>query len=111
MVLQKRVKLITVVIVAVTLIVCALLVMDRLDGDIRVVQGKAKEAEVELRTVQRIQGEITTEIANMDKESYIIARAREMDYLMPGEMLFVVVNPEALVDDPSAVVVEEWKNP
>ena len=78
-------------------------------GDIRVVQGKAKEAEVELRTVQRIQGEITTEIANMDKESYIIAKARELDYLMPGELYFVVVNPEVLEDSPENAIVEELK--
>lgn len=111
MVLHKQVKLITVVIMAITMIVCALLVMDRLDGNIQVMQGKVKNAELELRQVQQKQGEITTEIANMDKESYIIARARELDYLMPGEMRFVVVNPEVLTDDPAGVQVEEWQNP
>lgn len=111
MVLHKQVRLITVVIMAITMIVCALLVMDRLDGNIQVMQGKVKGAELELRQVQQKQGEITTEIANMDKESYIIARARELDYLMPGEMRFVVVNPEALMDDPAGIRVEEWQNP
>ena len=109
--MQKSVKLITVVILAVTMIICALLVVDRLDGDIQVMQGKVKSAELELRQVQQKQGEITTEIANMDKESYIIARARELDYLMPGELRFVVVNPEVLMDDPADVRVEEWQSP
>ena len=61
--MHKQVKLITVVIMAVTMIVCALLVMDRLDGNIQVMQGKVKNAELELRQVQQKQGEITTEIA------------------------------------------------
>lgn len=111
MILQKKVKLITVVIIAVTMIICALLVIRRLNGDIQTMEGMVKGAELELRAVQQKQGEITTEIANMDKDSYIIDRARELDYLMPGEIRFVVVNPEALTDDPAAFVVEEWQQP
>lgn len=109
--MPKRVKLITVAIVAITLVVCAVLVINRLNGDIRAMERKAKDAELELRKVQQLQGEITTELANMDKESYIIAKARELDYLMPGELRFVVVNPEALTDDPDGIIVEEWQQP
>ncbi len=109
--MQKSVKLITVVILAVTMIICALLVVNRLDGDIQVMQGKVKDAELELRMVERLQGEISTEITNMNKDSYVIAKARELDFLMPGELRFVVVNPEVLADDPAQAVVEEVTNP
>ncbi len=107
--MQKSMKVITVVIVAVTLVICALLVVNRLNGDIENMQAKVKDAELELRVVQNLQSDINTEIANMNKESYIIAKARELDFLMPGEMRFVVVNPEVLEDTPEEAMVEEVK--
>lgn len=107
--MQKKVKLITLLIAAAALIVCALLIARRLDGDIRSMQDKVKEAELQLRMEERLQGDINAEIANMNKDSYIIAKARELDYLMPGELRFVVINPEVLADDPSGAVVEEVK--
>lgn len=100
-------KLITVVILAITLVICALLVINRLNGDIQNIQSKLKTAELELRVVENLQGDINTEISNMNKESYIIAKARELDFLMPGELRFVVVNPEVLADAPDEAVVEE----
>lgn len=100
-------KLITVVILAITLVICALLVINRLNGDIQNIQSKLKTAELELRVVENLQGDINTEISNMNKESYIIAKARELDFLMPGELRFVVVNPEVLADAPEEAVVEE----
>ncbi len=109
--MQKHVKVITVVILAVTLVICALLVVNRLNGDIENMQNKVKAAELELRVVENLQGEINTEITNMNKESYIIAKARELDFLMPGEMRFVVVNPEVLADAPENAVVEEMETP
>ena len=87
----------------------ALLVVNRLNGDIENMQAKVKDAELELRVVQNLQSDINTEIANMNKESYIIAKARELDFLMPGEMRFVVVNPEVLEDTPEEAMVEEVK--
>lgn len=105
--MRKRVKLITVVIIAVALVACALLLMDNLDQQIDSLKADVKQAEVALRVAQQEQSEIKTEISNMNKDSYIIARARELGYLMPGEIRFVVVNPEVLGDDPGAAVVEE----
>lgn len=105
--MRKSVKLITVVILAITLVICALLVINRLNGDIQNIQSKLKTAELELRVVENLQGDINTEISNMNKESYIIAKARELDFLMPGELRFVVVNPEVLADAPEEAVVEE----
>ncbi|MBQ4639951.1 MAG: septum formation initiator family protein [Clostridia bacterium] len=105
--MRKRVKLITVLIIAVALVACALLLMDNLDQQIDSLKADVKQAEVALRVAQQEQSEIKTEISNMNKDSYIIARARELGYLMPGEIRFVVVNPEVLGDDPGAAVVEE----
>lgn len=105
--MRKRVKLITVLIIAVALVACALLLMDNLDQQIDSLKADVKQAEVALRVAQQEQSEIKTEISNMNKDSYIIAKARELGYLMPGEIRFVVVNPEVLGDDPGAAVVEE----
>ena len=105
--MRKRVRLITVVIIAITMVVCALLLVNNLDEEIAGLENDLKKSEVALRVAQQEIGEINTEISNMDKASYIIARARELGYLMPGEIRFVVVNPEVLADDPGAAVVEE----
>ncbi len=105
--MRKRVKLITVLIIAVTMVACALLVINKLDRQIEGLQTDVKNAELTLRHVQQVNGDMDTEINNMNKDSYIIAKARELGYLMPGEIRFVVVNPEVLADDPGAAVVEE----
>lgn len=103
----KRVRLITVVIIATTMVVCALLLVNNLDEEIAGLENDLKKSEVALRVAQQEIGEINTEISNMDKASYIIARARELGYLMPGEIRFVVVNPEVLADNPDEIIVEE----
>ena len=94
--MRKRVRLITVVIIAITMVVCALLLVNNLDEEIAGLENDLKKSEVALRVAQQEIGEINTEISNMDKASYIIARARELGYLMPGEIRFVVVNPDQL---------------
>lgn len=38
------------------------------------------------------------EISIAETDEYIIAKAREYGYMMPGELLFVIKNPEALED-------------
>lgn len=38
------------------------------------------------------------EISIAETDEYIIAKAREYGYMMPGELLFVIKNPEALAD-------------
>ena len=43
-----------------------------------------------------------------DTDSYIMEKARSLyGYLMPGEIRFVVVNPDSLYDTPEAVVVAQ----
>lgn len=107
--MQKRFRLITVLIVAIALVLCALLLINRLNGDIDALKKNVKTEELNLRLVQQEDGEISTEITNMNKESYIIAQARKLGYLMPGEIRFVVVNPEVLEDSPENAIVEELK--
>lgn len=109
--MQKRVKLIRVVILAALLIVCGILLSNKLTGNTRIMEEKNKQAQLELRKDEQTKSEIDVEIKNMDKDSYVIAKAREMGYLRPGEMLFVVQNPDALMDDYDDVVVAEVQEP
>ncbi len=108
--MRKRVKLMTVLIMAAALVVCALLWMNELDGDIAAMQGNVKQSELDLRLAQREESEITQEVANMNRDSYIIAKARELGFLMPGEIRFVVTNPEVLMENPQDAQVEELKD-
>lgn len=105
--MRKRIKLVTVLIVAITIVVCALLWINQLDDEIAGLKKDLKQAEVELRKAEQEVGGAKTEIENMNKPSYVISRARELGYLMPGEIRFVVVNPEVLMDNPEDAIVEE----
>ena len=105
--MRKRIKLVTVLIVAITVVVCALLWIDQLNDEISGLEKNLKQAEVELRRAEQEVGDANAEIKNMDQPSYIISRARELGYLMPGEIRFVVVNPEVLTDNPEDAIVEE----
>lgn len=105
--MRKRIKLVTVLIVAITIVVCALLWINQLDDEIAGLKKDLKQAEVELRKAEQEVGGAKTEIENMNKPSYVISRARELGYLMPGEIRFVVVNPEVLTDNPEDAIVEE----
>jgi cell division protein FtsB len=105
--MRKRVRLVTVLIIAITMVVCALLVIDNLNDEISGLQKDLKQAEVDLRKAEHEVGNAKAEIENMNKSSYVISRARELGFLMPGEIRFVVVNPEVLMDSPEDVIVEE----
>ena len=87
---------------------CGMIAMNRLDGDIAVLQDVAKETRIRQLQLDAQKSDMIQEINNMDSDSYIIEKARSLyGYLMPGEIRFVVTNPESLYDTPEAMVVEE----
>ena len=85
--------------------------LNRMDGDIAVLEDIARETRLRQLAVETEKSEMQKELAIKDTDSYIREKARSMyGYLMQGEILFVVENPEALYEDgeiPQVTVVED----
>lgn len=106
--MRSRLKLFPVLVAAFVIAACGMIAMNRLDGDIAVLQDVAKETRIRQLQLDAQKSDMIQEINNMDSDSYIIEKARSLyGYLMPGEIRFVVTNPESLYDTPEALVVEE----
>lgn len=106
--MRSRLKLFPVLVAAFVIAACGLIVMNRLDEDIAVLQDVAKETRIRQLELEAKKSDMILEIKNMDSDSYIIEKARLLyGYLVPGEIRFVVTNPESLYDLPEAIVVEE----
>lgn len=106
--MRSRLKLFPVLVAAFVIAACGMIAMNRLDGDIAVLQDVAKETRIRQLQLDAQKSDMIQEINNMDSDSYIIEKARSLyGYLMPGEIRFVVTNPESLYDTPEAMVVEE----
>lgn len=108
--MRRRMKLFPVLVAAFVIAASGLLILNRLDGDIAVLQDVAKESRLRQLSAEATKSEMIQEINRKDTDSYIIEKARSLyGYLMPGEIRFVVTNPESLYDTPEATVLEEGK--
>lgn len=106
--MRKRMKLFHVLVIAFMIVAGGLVTLNQLESDITVLQDIARETRIrEIRAINQ-NGELNKEAKQKDEESYIIELARtQYGYLMPGEIRFKVVNPEALGVVPEAQIVEE----
>ncbi len=95
--MPKRIKLFYVLVIAFVITAAGLMAINRLDQDIVVLENTARETRLEQLALETENGNMRQEIAIKDTDSYIRKMARKDNkYLMPGEIRFVVVNPEAL---------------
>ena len=108
---RKRIKLFYVLVASFVIVAGGLMTLNRLDRDISVLQDSARETRLRQLAVEAEKSDMQKELAIKDTDSYIREMARsQYGYLMPGEIRFVVVNPEALYDAdalPEAVIQED----
>ena len=109
MILRKRVRLLYVVVAAFVIAAGGMITINRLDQDIVTLQDTSRTVRLRQLEVEAQKSEMLQEISQQDKDSYIMEMARRYyGYLLPGEIRFVVVNPESLYDqEPEAEVVED----
>lgn len=106
--MRPRLKLLPVLVTAFVIAACGMITINRLDRDIAVLQDVAKETRLRQLAVEAEKSTLQQEIAIKDTDAYIIEKARSLyGYLMPGEIRFVVMNPDSLYDTPRATVVDE----
>ena len=95
--MRKRIRFLYVLLIAFVITAGGLITLNRLDQEIAVLEDTERETRLEQLALETERGSMMQEIAIMNTESYIRTMARKDNrYLMPGETLFVVVNPEAL---------------
>ena len=98
--MRPRIKLIYVLAAAFVIIAGGIMALNRMDGDIAVLEDIARETRLRQLAVETEKSEMQKELTIKDSDSYIREKARSMyGYLMQGEILFVVENPEALYED------------
>ena len=107
--MQKKVRLLYVALAAFVIAAGSMLAMNRLDREITVLQDTSRDVRLHQLEVEAKKSAMNQEIAQQDKDSYIMEMARRYyGYLMPGEIRFVVINPEVLSDQtPEAAVVDD----
>lgn len=95
--MRRRVKLLYVLVAAFVIAVSGLLALKRLDQDIVHLEDVSTQMKLEQRAREAEQSKLQKELDIKDTDSYIRNTARSLyGYLMPGEILFRVSNPEAL---------------
>ncbi len=95
--MRLKIKLIYVAAVAFVIIAGGMMTLNRMDGEIAVLQAAVQETRLRQIEVKTEQSEMQKELAIKDTDAYIRDKARSLyRYLMPGEILFVVENPEVL---------------
>lgn len=98
--MRPRIKLLYVVAAAFVIIAGGIMAINRLNGDIAVLQAEYAATRVKKTEADGRTSDLKQELAIKDTDSYIRSRARTMyHYLSQGEILFVVENPEVLYED------------
>ena len=105
--MRKRLKLFYVMVAAFVIVAAGLMTLNRLDQDIAVMEDTAREIRLRQVAVESEKSDMQKELAMKDTPSYIRDKARTLyGYMMPGEIKFVVVNPEVLYDAEGTAEVE-----
>ena len=105
--MRRRVKLLYVLVAAFVIAVSGLLALKRLDQDIVHLEDVSTQMKLEQRAREAEQSKLQKELDIKDTDSYIRNTARSLyGYLMPGEILFRVSNPEALYGEGEMPVLE-----
>ena len=104
--MQKRMKLLHVITIAFVIIAAGLMTMNRLNGDILVLEEKARETRLRQVDVESRMSDMQREVAVKDSTAYIKEKARSQGYMYPNEIRFVVVNKDVLYDVTDTAEVE-----
>ena len=105
--MRRKMKLFYVLVIAFVITAGGLMALKRLDQDIDGLQAVARETQLEQRALEAEKSDMQKELAMKDSGTYIRNTARSLyKYLLPGEILFRVSNPEALYGEGEMPVLE-----
>ncbi len=106
--MRRTIKVFYVAVIAFVITAAGLMLINRLDQDIGYLDQEARETRLKKVAVAAKQSDMQKELSMKDTAAYIKETARSLyGYLMPGEILFVVENPEALYPEGEAPQLPE----
>ena len=95
--MRRKVRLLFVMAAAFVIVAGGIIMLQKLDQDIDVLEGMKQQAHLQEREAEKKMGDMQREIKNKDTDTYIMENARNRyGYLMPGEIRFEVANTDAL---------------
>ena len=93
---DKRMPVFTAALIVIAIVVIAGMILNRQRRDLEMLESTYQNINTKRILLQYEQSEKQRELNISSTSDYIAARARENGYMMPGEIRFVVRNPEAL---------------
>ena len=108
---DKRIPIVTLLIVAAAFLIIAGLLIHRQTSDLELLENTYQNLNTKRIMLQYEQSEKQRELNVASTSDYISARARENGYMMPGEIRFVVRNPEALTQHGTLNQIEVEASP
>ena len=106
--MKSRISVFLVLAIAFVIVCGGMMMLRRTDADTQALEEVYQATRLQELEAERVKGEMLQEINNQDDDAYIMQLAKnQYGYLMPGEILFRVSNPEALYDGtPEATIIE-----
>ena len=95
---EKRIPVLTVLLLVAAFVAIAAMIITRQNNDLAMLDSTLQNVNTKKIQLQYEQSEKQRELNISSTSDYISERARENGYMMPGEIRFVVKNPEALTD-------------
>ena len=95
---EKRLPWWALAIMLIGFLIIAYMLIQRQNADLAMLERTYENVNARRILLQYEQSEKQRELSISETSDYISQRARENGYMMPGEIRFVVKNPEALTD-------------
>ncbi len=109
--LSLRVRPLVVVCILFVIIAIGSMMVGSMRDDTAILAERMADIRIARDNVLKERNQLSNELEVANTDDYIIAKARQLyGYMMPGELLFVVKNPEALYgegEEVQVLVVEE----
>lgn len=92
-----RVKPVTLIVAALTLVIVGLLVLGKMDEEVARLQEIAIQTRLEKARAEAEKASLEYELSIAESDEYIIAQARNLyNYVLKGELVFKVTNLDSL---------------
>lgn len=94
---KKGGSLLIMILFVAVIAVLAMFIIRYIDGEIAVREKMLSDVTNNLNGLETRESQVTAEIKRLDEGKYLVAKAREYDYVLPGEIVFIV--DEELLED------------
>jgi len=108
--LSLRVRPLALICVLFVILSVGMMMINSVRNSTAIIEERVTDLSIQRDQMYKQYQKLKNEVEIIDDDDYIIAKARQLyGYMMPGELLFVIKNPEALydADEPIQMMVME----